>query len=96
MFEVLYFRRPSNLIESNSLGNINNLWNTHLSDEKYRDSDSKKYIANVTIGKLEKRTRKTGLSKIFLDKDEANYYQSVYGGVVHTIRDLDFLPDMHD
>ena len=63
MFKILYFRRPSNLIESNSLGNINNLWNTHLSDEKYRDSDSKKYIANVTIGKLENRTRKSGLSK---------------------------------
>ena len=94
MFKILYYRRPSNLIESNSLGIIQNLWNTPLSNELQRDKENKKYIANVTIGKLEKRNRKTILSKIFLDKQEAYYYRKIYGGNVYTINDIEFIPDV--
>ena len=92
-FEVLYYRRPSNLIESNAEGNIRKLWDAKISDDSRKDTQHKKNIANVVIGKLEKRDNKCNLCRIYQNEREAHYYAKVYDGELHEINDYEFVPD---
>ena len=87
--EILYFRRPSNLVESNSEENIDKLFNTEISNDNQFENAKKhqKFISNINIGKLEKRINKCNLCKIYLKKAEAYYYANLYGGIVHEIED---------
>ena len=50
----------------------------------------------MTIGKLEKRTRKNILNKLFLNKDEAYYYAKLYDGKVRRITDSELIVDIGD
>ena len=63
LFKILYYRRPSNLIESNSAGNIKNLWNTQISDTQRRDSDNKKIYCKCYNWKIRKKEPKNSIIK---------------------------------
>ena len=72
--EILYFRRPCRLVESFSKNHIDDLWNFKISDDPFWDEKHKKYIANIIIGKLEKKWNKINTCKVFFNRDEAVYF----------------------
>ena len=72
--EILYFRRPCRLVESFSKNHIDDLWNFKISDNPFWDEKHKKYIANIIIGKLEKKWNKINTCKVFFNRDEAVYF----------------------
>jgi hypothetical protein len=72
--EILYFRRPCRLVESFAKNHISDLWNFKISNDPFFDEKHKKYIANINIGKLEKKYNKINTCKVFFNKDEAVYY----------------------
>ena len=89
-YKILFFRRPSNLHDINTAGNIELLFGRDLSE------DDKKYIANVIIGMLEIRTRRNVLNKLFLNAAEARFYAKQHGGIVHKLRGEEIIVDTGD
>ena len=79
-FNIYKFCRPSTIIESNSRGKINELYQNNL------NGTYNKNIINFAIGKCGKIENNKSLVKIYLNRDEANYYANKYGGVVHCIK----------
>ena len=78
-FTILKYLRPSNLIESNSTGIIDELYSSTL-EEKH-----KKNIINVLIGKCGKIQNNKNIVKMYLNEDEAKYYANKYNGIVYPI-----------
>ena len=78
-YKIIMYLRPSSLIESNSKGKINELYDSNL-NEKH-----KKNIINVAIGKCSRTHNSKNISKIYLNESEAYYYANKYGGTVHCV-----------
>ncbi|DAC81756.1 TPA_asm: S1H [Trichoplax MELD virus] len=78
--EILYYRRPSNLVKSNS---------EHLVKAVYESDlplDCKKFIVNKNLGLIEKKRNVKTITKVFKNYDEAFYYQnSLDNGQIYTI-----------
>ena len=79
--------KPSNLIESNSKGIIDELYSSDLED------DHKKNIINVAIGKCGKIKNTKNVVKLYLNEDEANYYGKLYNATVYPIKSTTILED---
>jgi len=77
LFEVISFKRPSNLLDTNSSQRIKELY-----DNPTLTMDAKKQIINVLVGMLEKKNNNQSSCKLFLDKGEAQYYVDETGGKV--------------
>ncbi len=77
LFEVISFKRPSNLLDTNSSQRIKELY-----DNPTLTMDAKKQIINVLVGMLEKKSNNQSSCKLFLDKGEAQYYVDETGGKV--------------
>ena len=59
---------------------VQELVETHISDDTQEDTKLKKQIANVNIGLLEKGVTTAQKSVLFKDLREAQLYQYMYGG----------------
>ena len=88
LFEIISFKRPSNLTDTNAKQRIQELY-----DDKTLTNDAKKQIINVLIGLLEKKSNNQSSCKLFLDKGEAQYYVEETGGKVG---ELSFYEDVDD
>ena len=75
-YSILFFKRPSKLVQSNSKEIIDELWKTKFDDEC--DNQCKKDIVNLNIGLLGKKYNNKTISKIFKNYDEASYYSCQY------------------
>ena len=69
-FMVMYYRRPSNLVLSNSRSLVKNVFNSKL------PMDLKKFIVNKNLGLIEKKKNKKSVCKAFKNCNEALYYQT--------------------
>ena len=88
LFEIISFKRPSNLTDTNAKQRIQELY-----EDKTLTNDAKKQIINVLIGLLEKKSNNQSSCKLFLDKGEAQYYVEETGGKVG---ELSFYEDVDD
>ena len=88
LFEVISFKRPSNLTDTNAKQRIQELYK-----DKTLTTDAKKQIINVLVGMLEKKSNNHHSCKLFLDKGEAQYYVDGTGGKVG---ELSFYEDLDD
>ena len=88
LFEILSFKRPSNLLETHSKDKIQKLYDT-----KHLSKDSKKQIINVLLGLMEKKVNKKSNCKLFLTKEEAQYYIDEYGGKLGHLSHYVDIPD---
>ena len=80
-YKILYYRRPSKLIKSNSNKYISDLYNSTLS------KDEKKFIINKNLGLIEKKKNERAITKVFYKRQEAEYYQIKYGGYIYTVQE---------
>jgi len=88
LFKILSFKRPSNLIDTNSVDRINKIYeNENLS------KTSKKQIVNILLGLMEKKFKKKSDCKLFMTKEEAQYYVDTYGGKVGELSYYYDIPD---
>ena len=69
-FIVMYYKKPSNLIPSNSRSLVKNVFNSKL------PTDLKKSIVNKNLGLIEKKKNKKSVCKAFKNCNEALYYQT--------------------
>jgi hypothetical protein len=86
-YEILYYRKPSKLVISNSKELVNTLWDKKLSNIEENDQIFKKSIVNIILGKMEKKKNTKKINKLFKNYDEAFYYQNKYGGNIYCICD---------
>ena len=88
LFEVLSFKRPSNLVDTHSGDKIKKIYeNENLS------KTSKKQIINILLGLMEKKFKKKNDCKLFMTKEEAQYYVDTYGGKVGELSYYHDIPD---
>ena len=69
-FTVMYYKKPSNLVASNSRSLVKNVFNSKL------PTDLKKFIVNKNLGLIEKKKNKKSVCKAFKNCNEALYYQT--------------------
>ena len=69
---VMYFKKPSNLIKSNSNSLVKNVYNSKLS------IDLKKFIVNKNLGLIEKKKNKKSICKAFKNSSELLYYKEKF------------------
>ena len=88
--KVLYYKQPSFIHKTNYKDMVNELWKTTI-DEDDDDDDilSKKLIANVNFGLLEKGEATAHQSILFKSIDEAIHYQTEYGGKIHKLSQIE-------
>ena len=84
-YQVLFFKRPSRLIDVNTKQMIDKLWEADICDRDKDDKTFKKCIFNISSGLLEKKTNSKTFTKLFKNYDEAFYYQAKYGGKVYPL-----------
>ena len=87
-FTIIKYLKPSNLIESNSRGIIDELYSSEL------DDDHKKNIVNHNIGRSGKTLNIKNIVKIYMNKDEAHYYANLYNATVYPIKSTEIIEDI--
>ena len=88
LFEILSFKRPSNLIDTHSEKKIKEIY-----ENKDLSKTSKKQIINILLGIMEKKYTKKNKCHCFLTKEEAQYYIETYGGVLGELTYFEDTPD---
>lgn len=86
-YQILYFKKPSKLVKSNSKEIIDEVYQYKFSDDEKENSKCRKDIVNLNIGLLGKCKNKKTVCKVFKNIDEASYYACKYGG---NIKDLSY------
>ena len=84
-FKIHHFVQPSNKHKVNYKKIVDDLWEAFISEDAEENRKIKKSIANINFGLLEKSHNTAQISKIFNSLRECCYYQSVFGGKVHTV-----------
>ena len=96
-FKIHYFVQPSNKHKVDYKKIVDDLWKASISEDASdtkssrgsrddeEDRKMKKSIANINFGLLEKSQNTAQMSKIFNSLRECCYYQSVFGGKIHTV-----------
>ena len=92
--KVLYYKQPSFIHKTNYKDMVNELWKTTIDeddddDDKNIDILSKKLIANVNFGLLEKGEATAHQSILLKSIDEAIHYQTEYGGKIHKLSQIE-------
>ena len=77
--------QPSNRHKVDYKKIVDDLWKANISEDEDEDRKIKKSIANINFGLLEKSHNTAQISKMFNSLRECCYYQSVFGGKVHTV-----------
>ena len=87
-YEVLYMKKPSNLILSNSKDLVKKVFDSKL------DISLKKFIVNKNLGLIEKKRNKKAISRLFKNYNEALYYQTKLGkGDIISINEEEILSE---
>ena len=89
-FSILYYRRPSKLVKTDSERHIDDLYKIKICEDKTEDIEKKKFIVNKNLGLIEKKYNATSITKIYHTLTEAQYYQIKYGGNIYKISDNEF------
>ena len=85
-FKVLYYKKPSNLVLSNSRSLVKNVFNSKL------PTDLKKFIVNKNLGLIEKKRNKKSICKALKNCNEALYYQTkLNNGQIYSINEEEFI-----
>ena len=87
---------PLNIIIVITKKIVNELVETHISDDTKEDTQLKTEIAHVNIGLLEKGVTTAQKSVLFKDLREAQLYQHMYGGRINISRQLEKEEDKSD
>ena len=78
----MYYKKPSNLIKSNSKSLVKNVHNSKLS------IDLKKFIVNKNLGLIEKKKNKKSICKAFKNSSELLYYKEKFpNGQIYSINE---------
>ena len=81
---MLYYKRPSNLVLSNSLSLVKNVFDSDL------PIHLKKFIINKNLGLLEKKMNKRSICKAFKNPNEVLYYQTkLNDGQIYSINETE-------
>ena len=83
--KIHYYKQPSKTVKVDYQKIIDDLQKAVISDDEVLDKQSKKTIANINFGLLEKSYNKAQISKIFNSLKEACYYQHLFGGKIYAI-----------
>ena len=83
--KILYYKEPSRVYNVDYMKIVNKLWATEISDRIPEDIKTKKLIANVNFGLLEKSTNTSSKSYTFNGLREALYYQNLVGGRINKL-----------
>ena len=83
--KILYYKEPSRVYNVDYKKTVNKLWATEISDRAPEDIRTKKLIANVNFGLLEKSTNTSSKSYTFNGLREALYYQNLVGGRINKL-----------
>ena len=85
-FTVMYYKKPSNLVLSNSQSLVKNVFNSKL------PIDLKKFIVNKNLGLIEKKKNKKSICKAFKNCNEALYYQTKLNkGQIYSINEEEYI-----
>jgi len=82
LFQIKYFRRPSNIEQVNFKDPIEQLYNNNDLSMCH-----KKHIVNKTTGLVEKKYNSAHLCKVFSSFTEAQFYQIKYGGRIFSLQE---------
>lgn len=85
-FNILEYWRPFRLVPSNTDYHMAKAFNDA---KKGLSKNNIKDIFNITLGIMEKRTKTKSISKIFLNRKEAENYKLLNGGDISVITNLD-------
>ena len=83
--KILYYKEPSRVYNVDYKKIVDKLWATEISDRTPEDIKTKKLIANVNFGLLEKSTNTSSKSYTFNSLSEALYYQNLVGGKINKL-----------
>ena len=83
--DILYYKQPSHIHKVDYKQIIDDLWAEQISADEQEDRRTKKTIANINFGLLEKSRNKGQKSRMFDTLTEVCHYQAVYGGRVYAI-----------
>ena len=86
---IKYYKKPSFIYNCDYKKIVQQLVETHISDDTQEDTELKKQIANVNIGLLEKGVTTAQKSVLFKDLREAQLYQYMYGGRINIIKQFE-------
>lgn len=75
-FDIRYVRKYSRLVPVDFKTPMDELF--AIDEKTLMTENDKKYIANKTIGLMEKRVNKVGITKVFKSYSEAQSYQIIY------------------
>ena len=85
--KILYYKQPSFKHKVYYQKYVDELFDEHISDNKFEDEKIKKNIANINIGLLEKGSNKASRNKMFDNLKEAMAFQKNWGGKLYVIDD---------
>ena len=85
--KILYYKQPSFKHKVYYQKYVDELFDEHISDNKFEDEKIKKNIANINIGLLEKGSNKASRNKMFDNLTEAMAFQKNWGGKLYVIDD---------
>lgn len=84
-YKILYYRRPHKIEEVDYSSVVEEVYNNEF--KSFEDEDEvikmKKNICNKITGLLEMKYNKQFITKVFINKDEANEYRQQYSGQLH-------------
>ena len=83
--KILHYKEPSRVYNVDYKKIVDKLWATEISDRTPEDIKTKKLIANVNFGLLEKSTNTSSKSYTFNSLREALYYQNLVGGKINKL-----------
>ena len=83
--KILYYNEPSRVYYVDYKRIVNKLWATEISDRAPEDVKTKKLIANVNFGLLEKSTNMSSKSYTFNGLREALYHQNLVAGRINKL-----------
>ena len=83
--KILYYEEPSRVYNVDYKKIVNKLWATEISDRAPEDIKTKKLIAKVNFGLLEKSANTSSKSYTFNGLREALYYQNLVGGRINKL-----------
>jgi len=93
-YDIIYYRRPSSLIEVDFKTPIEELYKKDFSSNNEEiELKIKKYIVNVLSGLLEKKYNYKSNTHIFVDYKKALSYANLFGGKVRTVLKIDYIND---
>jgi len=94
--QITAFKQPSFIKQVDYKKLIDELYDTKISNDSTQDTYIKKLIANVNIGLLEKSFNRKSVGDIFQDLAECKFYQAQYGGVIHSIQQIEHVKTIHE